>query len=231
MPDKQIVATTLSIHNLPNLQDLIAETEEAGIDRWHIDVCHRPFTPTQTDDLNCLDAFRKYATKPVEVHIMSHAGDIVALGAEQVGFKIITPHIESSGLGPSTILGARQRGISPGLALTLETEVSALLQFGLQHLDRALLLSGGVGITAQGFNNSVLRKITELVTYRTDRNPSLRIGVDGGIYPETAALCARTGADDFCCGSFLFHGSQGAQEKAGGTIAERVGQIRDAITL
>ena len=50
-----------------------------------------------------------------------------------------------------------------------------------------------------------LPKIQQAEAWRRERKLSYRISVDGGINFQTAAECARAGADTFVSGTTLFH--------------------------
>jgi len=56
----------------------------------------------------------------------------------------------------------------------------------------------------QEFMPECLPKIQQAAVWRREKNLSYRISVDGGINEQTAAECARVGADTFVSGTSLF---------------------------
>ena len=60
------------------------------------------------------------------------------------------------------------------------------------------------GFGRQEFIHETLPKIQQAQTWRLERKLSYRISVDGGINNDTAAECARAGADTFVAGTSLF---------------------------
>ena len=60
------------------------------------------------------------------------------------------------------------------------------------------------GFGGQEFIHETLPKIQQADAWRRERNLAYCIGVDGGINFQTAAECARAGADVFVSGTALF---------------------------
>jgi ribulose-phosphate 3-epimerase len=60
------------------------------------------------------------------------------------------------------------------------------------------------GFGGQEFIPKCLPKIRQAQGWRREKNLSYRISVDGGINDQTAAECARAGADTFVAGTSLF---------------------------
>jgi len=60
------------------------------------------------------------------------------------------------------------------------------------------------GFGGQSFNHECLPKIQQAEAWRRERKLNYRIQVDGGINNQTAAECARAGADTFVAGTSLF---------------------------
>ena len=60
------------------------------------------------------------------------------------------------------------------------------------------------GFGGQEFIHETLPKIQQAEAWRRERKLPYRISVDGGINFQTAAECARAGADTFVSGTTLF---------------------------
>jgi ribulose-phosphate 3-epimerase len=60
------------------------------------------------------------------------------------------------------------------------------------------------GFGGQEFIHETLPKIQQAEAWRRERKLHYRISVDGGINNQTAAECARAGADTFVAGTSLF---------------------------
>jgi ribulose-phosphate 3-epimerase len=60
------------------------------------------------------------------------------------------------------------------------------------------------GFGGQSFIHECLPKIQQAAAWRRERKLKYHIEVDGGITNQTAAECARAGADTFVAGTSLF---------------------------
>jgi ribulose-phosphate 3-epimerase len=68
-----------------------------------------------------------------------------------------------------------------------------------------LVMTVNPGFGGQSFIHECLPKIQQADAWRRERKLNYRLEVDGGINHDTAAECARAGADTFVAGTALFH--------------------------
>src|SRR5262249_48225881 len=94
-------------------------------------------------------------------------------------------------------------GVKVGLAINPPTSI-ALVQPYLDQIDSLLIMTVNPGFGGQSFIHETLPKIQQAHAWREGKNLKYHIGVDGGIDFETAAECARVGADAFISGTTLF---------------------------
>lgn len=94
---------------------------------------------------------------------------------------------------------AHRRGKEFGLALNLETPISAMDNF-IGYLDQVLLMSVKPGASGQDFDERVIPKIIAL----RQKYPDVKIGVDGGVAPQTILKVVEAGADFLVMGSAIF---------------------------
>ncbi len=67
-----------------------------------------------------------------------------------------------------------------------------------------LVMTVNPGFGGQEFIHEMQPKIQQAEAWRREKALSYRISVDGGINNQTAAECARAGADTFVAGTSLF---------------------------
>ena len=79
-----------------------------------------------------------------------------------------------------------------------------LVQPFLDKIDLLLVMTVNPGFGGQEFIHETLPKIQQAEAWRREKKLSYRISVDGGINFQTAAECARAGADTFVAGTSLF---------------------------
>jgi ribulose-phosphate 3-epimerase len=94
-------------------------------------------------------------------------------------------------------------GKKVGLAVNPPTAISKVEPF-LHKIDLLLVMTVYPGFGGQEFIHETLPKIQQAETWRRENKFSYRISVDGGINNQTAAECARAGADTFVAGTSLF---------------------------
>src|SRR5213075_2263027 len=74
----------------------------------------------------------------------------------------------------------------------------------LEKIDSLLIMTVNPGFGGQAFIYETLPKIQQAWHWRTKKNLSFNIGVDGGVDFKTIADCAHAGADTFIAGTSLF---------------------------
>jgi ribulose-phosphate 3-epimerase len=74
----------------------------------------------------------------------------------------------------------------------------------LKQIDLLLVMTVNPGFGGQSFITECLPKIQQAAAWRRELLLKYRIEVDGGINAQTAADCAKAGADTFVAGTALF---------------------------
>lgn len=91
-----------------------------------------------------------------------------------------------------------------GLAISPPTPFEAVEPY-LDQIDLLLVMTVNPGFGGQSFMPQTLDKMRRASEIRARRGLSFFIEVDGGIYPNTAALCREAGANVFVAGTALFN--------------------------
>jgi ribulose-phosphate 3-epimerase len=112
-------------------------------------------------------------------------------------------HVELGDQIPSLIWKIKSLGKKVGLAVNPPTPI-ALVQPHLDKIDLLLVMTVNPGFGGQEFIHETLPKIQQAEAWRLEKKLPYRISVDGGINNQTAAECARAGADTFVAGTSLF---------------------------
>ena len=74
----------------------------------------------------------------------------------------------------------------------------------LRQIDLLLVMTVNPGFGGQSFITECLPKVQQAAAWRRELGLNYRIEVDGGINFQTAADCAKAGADTFVSGTGLF---------------------------
>ena len=118
----------------------------------------------------------------------------------EAGTDHITFHIETVDDPVKFVDHIRSLGVSVGVTLNPETPVEAIEDVA-QLCDMILVMTVHPGFGGQSFIDSAAKKcirVRELV------GPDIRIEVDGGIDPTTAAKAVSYGADTLVAGNAIF---------------------------
>ncbi len=198
--DTPIILPALLLCDFGHLADEIKKLEEAGAKALHLDIMDGQFVPQLTYGKVIVEAVRRTATVPIEVHMMVEDQDKTAIDYANIGADIVTVHIEGLTRPEDTLATIASTGIRAHLAISPNTPVSDVEPL-LSHCDGVLVMSVEPGFGGQVFQPSAIEKIRRLHELRTSHGQDFYIGVDGGISTKTIASVSQAGADLIVAGS------------------------------
>lgn len=187
-----------------HLANEILRVEDAGADQLHVDIMDAHFVPNLSFGPDIV-ALVKRVCPPLlrNVHLMMTRPDLYCERFIDAGATTVQIHVEADCDCWEVLKRIRARGIRSGLVSRPQTPVTELYPY-LPLCDEVLFMTVNPGYGGQAFMPEVLPKIAALRAYVKARSQACDIMVDGGINFETAALCAKHGANQFVAGSFMF---------------------------
>jgi ribulose-phosphate 3-epimerase len=198
-----ILAPSLLSADFSNLAKDIEMINQSQADWFHVDIMDGNFVPNLSFGFPVLKAIQKYATKPLDVHLMILDPDRYIQAFRDAGAHIITVHYEACTHLHRTIQLIKSTGAKAGVALNPHTPVH-MLDSIIKDLDLVLIMSVNPGFGGQKFIANSTYKLQEIKDLVTSRNIQPYIEVDGGIDLKNVKSVINAGANVLVAGNSVF---------------------------
>jgi ribulose-phosphate 3-epimerase len=210
MNRRVLVSPSLLSCDFGRLAEEVRAVEAAGADWVHVDVMDGRFVPNITIGPVVVQAIKRAATRPLDVHLMIVEPEKYIEAFAKAGADVLTVHVETSPHLHRTLQQIRQAGAKPAVVLNPSTPVSAVEEV-LSEVEMVLVMSVNPGFGGQSFIESAVEKVRRLRAMIDARGLSVDIEVDGGINAETAKRVVEAGATVLVAGSYVFGAKDYAQ--------------------
>ncbi|WP_396633612.1 ribulose-phosphate 3-epimerase [Maribacter sp. R86514] len=200
---KASIAPSLLAADFGNLQRDVEMVNASEATYHHIDVMDGVFVPNISYGMPVVKAIHKYATKPLDVHLMIVDPDRYLEEFANLGAHILTVHYEACTHLHRTIQAIKALGMKAGVALNPHTNVM-LLEDIIQDIDLVLIMSVNPGFGGQSFIDNTYEKIKKAKELITRKKSSALIEIDGGVTSANSKQLVDAGADILVAGSFVF---------------------------
>jgi len=208
--DQNIVKLAPSIlaADFARLGEQVAEAEQAGADRIHVDVMDGHFVPNISMGVPIVESLRRVTRLPLEIHLMISDPDFFLEQFTKAGSDAFLVHWEGNNNLHRTIQSIKSLGKHVGVVINPATP-AAVLEEILPDVDQVVVMTVNPGFGHQPFLHTTLPKVRRVRQMIAQSKPGCDLEVDGGIDATTAPLVVAAGANVLVAGSSIFNHSAG----------------------
>lgn len=199
-----IIAPSILAADFANLQRDVEMVNQSEADWFHIDVMDGHFVPNISYGMPVIEAIKKHATKPLDVHLMIEQPERYIETFAAIGADIITVHYEATVHLHRTLRQIKAAGCKAGVVLNLSTPVTVLEDI-LPECYMVLIMSINPGFGGQKFEEITYQKVRKLKQMIQEQGLDTLIEIDGGVTNQNAAALVEAGADALVAGSYVFN--------------------------
>jgi ribulose-phosphate 3-epimerase len=203
---EKIIAPSILSADFARLGDEVKAIGDCGVAWIHVDVMDGHFVPNISLGVPVVEALKRIASPPMDIHLMIDNPDDCAelyIRAGDPFVKVITVQYETCKLLHSTISKIKSHGVMAGIALNPLTPLSALEEI-IPYVDLILIMTVEPGFAGQRLITSTISKVARLRNLIDTMDHRPLIEVDGGINLDNIGELARAGADVLVSGSGIF---------------------------
>src|ERR1041385_3269410 len=197
------IAPSILAADFARLGEQVAEAEQAGADRIHVDVMDGHFVPNISMGAPIIKSLRQVTRLPLETHLMISDPDFFFDEFVEAGSDSFLVHWEGNNNLHRTIQRVKSLGKRIGVVINPATPASVLEEI-LPDLDLVLVMTVNPGFGHQHFIPTTLPKIKRVRQMIEQRRLECELELDGGIEGATARLGIEAGADVLVAGTSVF---------------------------
>ena len=205
----RLIAPSLLAADFSNLRHDIEMVNNSEADWFHLDIMDGVFVPNISFGLPVVKAVKKFARKPLDVHLMIVKPEKYLVMFRDAGADLLTVHIETCTHLHRIIEEIKELGIKAGVALNPHTPVDALEEI-ITYVDTVLIMSVNPGFGGQRFIGTSPNKIKKTRSLIDKSQSKTLIEVDGGVDLSNAALLFEAGVNILVTGTAIFRSSDPA---------------------
>ena len=189
--------------NFGDLENEIKMVNDSKANWFHIDVMDGVFVPNISFGTPIMNILKKYAKKPLDVHLMIVNPDKYLEKFAELGSEVLTVHLEACNHLHRTVQRIKSLKMKAGVAINPHTPVSSLESI-ITEVDLVCVMSVNPGFGGQSFIDSTFQKVKDLKLLIERHKSNALIEIDGGVNSENAKKLSEQGADVLVAGSFVF---------------------------
>lgn len=203
---KHLVAPSILAADFANLQKEVTMINESEADWIHVDVMDGVFVPNFSLGIPVVEALKRHAAKPLDVHLMIVNPEHHVDAFRKAGADHISVHVEVCHHLQRNIQQIKALGCKAGVAINPHTPISNLENI-IAEVDQVIVMSVNPGFGGQKFLEITYQKVEQLKRLILKSASGAKIEIDGGVSLENAKGLLDAGADVLVAGNFVFSAS------------------------
>jgi ribulose-phosphate 3-epimerase len=200
---KHLIAPSVLSADFAHLKSDIDMINSSSADWFHVDIMDGVFVPNISIGFPVVEAIKRHAQKPLDVHLMIVHPDLYVKRFAEAGADILTVHYEACNHLHRTLQSIKNENMKAGVVLNPHTPIH-LLEDIIADCDLVLLMSVNPGFGGQKFIEQTYSKIETLKNLIVRKNANTLIEVDGGVDINNARKLIDCGADVLVAGNAVF---------------------------
>ena len=206
-----MVSPSLLSADFGNLERDIAMLNSSECDWFHLDVMDGVFVPNISFGFPVMEAMKRHAQKPLDVHLMIVEPQKFVKQVAALGAKVMNVHYEACNHLHRVLQQIKAEGMMAGVTLNPHTPVNVLEDI-ICEADLVMLMGVNPGFGGQKFIEHTVDKTRRLRELIDKSGSRALIEIDGGVNRETGRRLVEAGADVVVAGSAVF-GAADPQEE------------------
>jgi ribulose-phosphate 3-epimerase len=198
-----LVSPSVLSCDFANIQRDVEMINESEADWFHVDVMDGVFVPNISFGFPVIEAIKRHAKKPLDVHLMIENPGRYIDEFAKAGADILTVHYEACPHLHRTIQQIKEKGMKAGVALNPHSSVD-LLEHVIKDIDLVLIMSVNPGFGGQKFIPNAELKVAQAKNLINHHGSHALVEVDGGVNGQTGETLVKSGADVLVAGSYVF---------------------------
>jgi ribulose-phosphate 3-epimerase len=206
MITRPIIAPSVLAADFANLEREIKMINESVADWIHVDIMDGVFVPNLSMGLPVVEAIRRHAAKPLDVHLMIVQPERYVDAFHKAGAASISVHVEACPHLHRNVQQIKDLGCKAGVAINPHTPVHSLENV-IADVDLVCVMSVNPGFGGQKFIAHTYGKVKALKDMIRSSGSKALIEIDGGVNQSNARPLLEAGADVLVAGNFVFSSS------------------------
>ena len=198
-----LVAPSILAADFANLEREVKMINASEADWIHVDVMDGVFVPNFSLGIPVVEALKRHAKKPLDVHLMIINPEQHVEAFRKAGADHISVHLEVCKHLQRNIQQIKALGCKAGVALNPHTPVRDLENI-IADADLIIVMSVNPGFGGQHFIPHTLERIKQLRKAIDERQLKTLIEIDGGVTVENAKSIIDAGAHVLVSGNTVF---------------------------